>query len=62
MQMNAHSRAREVVVFCPYWIINKTNMALLVRDTTPQRGTPMLASPGLGEVAQPLPFRSALSS
>lgn len=55
-QMDFASKAREVVIFCPYWIINKTNLTLKLKDNTPISSLPPKAAPGLGGVAQPILF------
>ncbi|KAL3144165.1 hypothetical protein ABBQ32_003949 [Trebouxia sp. C0010 RCD-2024] len=55
-QMDFGSKAREVVIFCPYWIINKTNLSLKLKDNTPVSSLPPRAAPGLGGVAQPILF------
>ena len=55
--MNASSRAREVIVSCPYWIVNKTNLTLRFKDTTFNASQPLTAAPGLGGQADPLLFR-----
>ena len=56
VQMDFASKAREVVIFCPYWIINKTNLTLKLKDNTPVSSLPPKAAPGLGGVAQPILF------
>ena len=56
LQMDFASKAREVVIFCPYWIINKTNLTLKLKDNTPVSSLPPKAAPGLGGVAQPILF------
>ena len=56
MQMDFGSKAREIVIFCPYWIINKTNLSLKLKDNTPVSSLPPRAAPGLGGVAQPILF------
>ena len=56
-QMDPGSRAREVVVSCPYWIVNKTNLILRVKDTTLNATQPLTAPPGLGGQADPVLFR-----
>ncbi|DBA93880.1 TPA: hypothetical protein ACH3X3_013925 [Trebouxia sp. C0006] len=55
-KMDFASKAREVVIFCPYWIINKTNLTLKLKDNTPVSSLPPKAAPGLGGVAQPILF------
>lgn len=54
--MDFASKAREVVIFCPYWIINKTNLTLKLKDNTPVSSLPPKAAPGLGGAAQPILF------
>ena len=54
--MDFASKAREIVIFCPYWIINKTNLTLKLKDNTPVSSLPPKAVPGLGGVAQPILF------
>ena len=56
VQMDFASKAREVVIFCPYWIINKTNLTLKLKDNTPVSSLPPKAAPGLGGIAQPILF------
>ncbi|KAK9809768.1 hypothetical protein WJX73_004442 [Symbiochloris irregularis] len=60
-KMNAHSRARQVVIYSPYWIVNKTNLALQVQDYTMHPGSTAgtTVPEGLGDVAKPLPFSSS---
>lgn len=57
LQLDASSRAREVVVSCPYWIVNKTDLTLRVKDTTLNATQPVAAPPGLGGQAEPVLFR-----
>lgn len=57
--MHAHSRARQVVLSAPFWVINKTNLELQVADTTPNGGLPVTCRPGLHDVAMAVPFRWA---
>ena len=54
--MDSASKAREVVIFCPYWIINKTNLTLKLRDNSPVSALHPQAAPGLGGVALPILF------
>ncbi|KAK9808775.1 hypothetical protein WJX72_003363 [[Myrmecia] bisecta] len=61
-KMNSASRAREVVIFCPFWVINKTNLTIRFRDNTPSGNLPVVAPPGLGGTAQPLLFSSTRGS
>ncbi|KAL0042783.1 hypothetical protein WJX79_011021 [Trebouxia sp. C0005] len=55
-KMDFASKAREVVIFCPYWIVNKTNLTLKLKDNTPVSSLPPKAAPGLGGFAQPILF------
>ena len=57
--MDYASRAREVIIFCPYWVVNKTNLTLKLRDNTPVSTFPPRAAPGLGATASPILFGSA---
>lgn len=57
MQLDSGSRAREVVVSCPYWIVNKTNLTMKVKDTTLNASQPVATPPGLGGQAEPVMFR-----
>lgn len=60
MQMDPGSRSREIVVSCPYWIVNKTNLVLALRDTALNASpNPILAPAGLGGTAEPVLFRQA---
>ena len=36
--MHVHSRARQVVLSAPYWVVNKTNLQIQVGGHHPQRG------------------------
>ena len=54
--MDFASKAREVVIFCPYWIINKTNLSLQLRDNSPVSSLPPKAAPGLAGTANPILF------
>lgn len=57
-QLNAASKAREVVVFCPYWIVNKTNTTLRIRDVSPYSSATSIASPMADDgTAKPVLFR-----
>ena len=56
VQMDAGSRAREVTMYCPYWIINKTNATLQVQDTG-HLSAPAKARPGLSSPTEPILFR-----
>lgn len=60
-QMHAASRAREVVVFCPYLVVNKSPSPLRVRDCTPGAGYAAVAPPPESDSspATPLMFRRA---
>lgn len=50
--------AREVVVFCPYWIVNKTNTTLRIRDVSPCSSVTSTASPMADDgTAKPVLFR-----
>lgn len=42
---------------CPYWIVNKTNLILRLKDTTLNANQPVAAPPGLGAQAKPVLFR-----
>eukprot|EP00884_Botryococcus_braunii_P017936 jgi/Botrbrau1/4826/Bobra.0325s0040.1 len=55
---NGSSRAREISIYCPFWIVNKTNLALRIRDTSPQATVPCIALPGLGTIPDPILFSS----
>ena len=55
--MHVHSRARQVVLSAPYWVVNKTNLQIQVEDTTPNGGLPISAQPGLSDMATAVPFR-----
>lgn len=57
MQMHSSSRAREVTVYCPFWIINKTNLPLKFKDTSANASQPAISAPGEGGLTQPLLFR-----
>ena len=57
MQMHAHSRARQVTLSAPFWVINKTNLELEAADTTPNGGLPVTCRPGLHDAAAAVPFR-----
>lgn len=57
LQMDSGSRSREVVVSCPYWVVNKTNLILRLKDTTLNANQPIAAPPGLGGQAEPVLFR-----
>ena len=60
-QMHSASRAREVVVFCPYLLINKSASVLRVRDTTPYATSPSIAPPPSPDgTATPTMFRCLL--
>ena len=54
--MDAGSRAREVAISCPYWIINKTNVVLKLKDTTLNASMPVAAPPAFDR-AEPVLFR-----
>ncbi len=57
-QLNAASKAREVTVFCPFWIVNKTNSTLRIKDVSPYASTPSIALPMADDgVAKPALFR-----
>ena len=58
MQANGNMYARDITIYCPFLVVNKTHMALRVIDTAPLAGTPSIAPP-LPEdnIAQPLLFR-----
>jgi hypothetical protein len=58
-QVHAASRAREVAVFCPYLLVNKSPSPLRVRDCTPAAGSPAVAPPPEpdGSPGTPLMFR-----
>lgn len=61
LQMDPGSRAREVAISCPYWIINKTNVVLRIKDTTLNSKSPVAAPPGLGKQADAVLFRPVLT-
>ena len=60
MQASRAMYAREVTIFCPFLVVNKTHMALRVIDTAPLAKVPSIAPP-LPEdnVAQPMLHRHA---
>ena len=47
---------------CPYWVVNKTNLTMKVKDTTLNASQPVAAPPGLGGQAEPVMFRCLLIS
>ncbi len=50
--------ARDITIYCPFLIVNKTHLALRVIDTAPLAETPSIAPPlPDSNVAQPLLFR-----
>ena len=53
------SRAREVALYCPYWLVNMTEQALRVRAAGPAAAALPAAAPPLlpGAPAQPLLLR-----
>lgn len=57
--MDPESRAREVAVFCPFWLLNKTDVPLACRDATLRSQAPQLSAPALGGLATPLLLSSA---
>ena len=60
MQASRAMYAREVIIFCPFLVVNKTHMALRVIDTAPLAKVPSIAPP-LPEdnIAQPMLHRQA---
>lgn len=62
MQASRAMYAREVTVFCPFLVVNKTHMALRIIDTAPLAKVPSIAPP-LPEdnIAQPMLHRHASS-
>ena len=56
LQVNFASKAREVSIFCPYWIVNKTNLTIRLSDNSPRAAVPATIPPGLGGSAKPLLF------
>jgi SHR-binding domain of vacuolar-sorting associated protein 13 len=58
-QMNVQCKAREVVIFCPYWIVNKTEVPLRLREKAPHATSPAVCPANLGRLASPLLFSSA---
>ena len=58
-QVDPQCKSREVAVFCPFWLLNKTDVPLHCRDSTLRSQTPQLAAPALGGPATPLLFSSA---
>lgn len=50
--------ARDITIYCPFLIVNKTHLALRVIDTAPPAETPSIAPPlPDSNIAQPLLFR-----
>lgn len=58
VQANSAMHAREVTIFCPFLVVNKTHVPLRVIDSAPLAETSSIAPP-LPEdnIAQPLLFR-----
>ena len=61
LQMDSGSRAREVAISCPYWIVNKTNVVLKLKDTSLNSPMPAAAPPGTDK-AEPVLFRCSFRS
>ena len=45
MQASRAMYAREVTIFCPFLVVNKTHMALRIIDTAPLAKVPSIAPP-----------------
>lgn len=61
-QVDPQSKAREVAVFCPFWLLNKTDVPLGCRDAALRSQNPQLSAPALGSLATPLLLSSARGS
>ena len=58
MQASSSMYARDITIFCPFLVVNKTHLALRVIDTAPLAETPSIAPPlPDNNIAQPLLFR-----
>lgn len=49
-------------MFCPFWLLNKTDVPLGCRDAALRSQNPQLSAPALGSLATPLLLSSARGS
>lgn len=62
LQVDRKSKARDIAIFCPFWVLNKTDVDLVCKDKSLHAHVPQHAPPAAGGTATPLLFSSRRGS